>query len=154
MAAFTVALVCLPACGRPPPAPGDRYLIAGAAAEGGSIRFPVVHRGRGSADDRVYVVTCPADGPGRVEASNCWWQHVGDHNQHPAASSGAPPRSLAARASAGIDNDCALDEVTVQSNGTRDGVEGYWLLVCGQQLFYQWSDAEGRFVSRGSRGAQ
>lgn len=155
-----LSLLAVAACA-PVPRVGYRLRPGGMTVEGSSIRFVVVLQAAArTVDDRVFVVTCPTEGLA-IEDDQCRWQEAGS----PSGAGRPAPASLrlrrarraarlppfprrAVRATAADDHTCALDEVQVRSDGSRDGVEGYWLEVCGRQRFYQWSQQMGRFTDR------
>ena len=143
MRCFTLAtmalLVVLPACSS---APYNQVTVGGLVQSGDAVRFVVVQEWQDV--DRVFLVTCPVLGSAGIHEEECWWQPVGDPRQ----SRGASSRAVAARAVASAHHGCALDDVQVQANGSSEGVEGYWLDVCGTQRFYQWNAAQRNFVER------
>lgn len=133
-------LLTLPACGSAPAY--SQVTVGGLVQAGDAVRFVVVQEWQDV--DRVFLVTCPTLGSAGIQQEECWWQQVGD----PSQSRGASPRAIAARAVASAHHGCALDDVEVQANGSSEGVEGYWLDVCGTQRFYQWNSAQRNFVER------
>jgi hypothetical protein len=149
--AALIPLLVLPACGAPPPRPRPpvRITLSGPHVQGDEIILGATRRSCAFCDDEAYVVLCV-----RIESAvRCRWAPVGTPEQPTSAARRAPAppssgRRTEARAAAAAEHDCDLGQVSVQSDGSRDGVEGYWLLVCGAQRFYQWDAAAEAFVDR------
>lgn len=136
--ASVVALLALPACGAPDYV--VRYQVGGAQVDGETVWFPAV-RSRHQEHDAAYVVSCSRRGSNSAWPQTCRWVAAGE----PGGAVSGEDRRLAAMAAAGIDHGCALGEIAVQSTGTG-GDEGYWLLTCGTQRYYRWSEQRGRFI--------
>lgn len=138
LAICATAILAL-ACYRPPPPPDPPtwYALSAPVISGDVTVFTAAVRTCPRCDDIPYVVRC-------TEGGECDWQRASPARERREVHG----RSAAAIEIAGAQHDCQSDQISVQSDATRDGVEGYWLLVCGTQRFYQWDAAQSRFVDR------
>lgn len=148
-------LLALPAAGCAPPRPGYRIQAGGVTMDGEMMRAVVSVQARSAyADDQVFVVSCPRSVAGGVQPDQCHWQPLGEPGTAPvgaapvAPPSGRGPRAGEAMEMASASHGCPRDGVAIQSDASRDGVEGYWMDVCGRQRFMQWDESQGHFVDR------
>lgn len=148
--AWLLVVVVTASCGPPPPL---RYQVGGLDVHEDRVFVAVLeHSSTVSDDDVLYIVSCPRDAAGITSSENCWWARAGHPRQSPPSlppspAMASPGREQAINAAASY-HTCSPSRVSIQSDASLDGVEGYWLIVCGEQRFFQWDRGSSRFVDR------